>query len=61
MHKAVDKWLSTATQNSISFSLETHVSGKYFLFDGLIELEIKASSAGIEKSLEILKMYQCMV
>ena len=36
-HKAIDKWLGVAIKSNISLSLETHVSGKYFLFDGLEE------------------------
>jgi len=34
-HKRIDKWLSIALKSTFSLSLETHVSGKYFLFDGL--------------------------
>lgn len=34
-HKTIDKWLNTATKSNITLSLETHVTGKYFLFDGL--------------------------
>jgi len=37
LRRAIEKWLPIATQNGISLSLETHVSGKYFLFDGLQE------------------------
>ena len=33
----VAKWLAHAGQLGITFSLETHVTGKYFLFDGLAE------------------------
>ena len=36
-HKTIDKWLSIALKSTFSLSLETHVSGKYFLFDGLSE------------------------
>jgi len=36
-HKAVEKWLSIAIKNNISLSLETHVTGEAFLFDGLGE------------------------
>ena len=35
--KTVDKWLPIATQNGISLSLETHVFGECFLFNGLSE------------------------
>jgi sugar phosphate isomerase/epimerase len=35
--KTVDKWLNIAVKRGISFSLETHVAGKYFLFDGFSE------------------------
>ncbi|MCL2500490.1 MAG: sugar phosphate isomerase/epimerase [Defluviitaleaceae bacterium] len=35
IHKTIDKWLSIALKSTFSLSLETHVSGKYFLFDGL--------------------------
>ena len=34
-HKTIDKWLNIALKSTFSLSLETHVSGKYFLFDGL--------------------------
>jgi len=34
-HKTINKWLSIATKSAITLSLETHVSGKHFLFDGL--------------------------
>jgi len=33
--KAVDKWLNTFMKHDISLSLETHVAGEWFLFDGL--------------------------
>jgi sugar phosphate isomerase/epimerase len=36
-HKAIDKWLKIAIQNGISLSLETHVTGQFFLFNGLNE------------------------
>lgn len=35
--KALEKWLKTAIEMGISFSLETHVSGEFFLFNGLVE------------------------
>ena len=35
--RAIDKWLGIALKNGISLSLETHVTGKYFLFSGLAE------------------------
>lgn len=35
--RAIDKWLPIAIRSGISLSLETHVSGRYFLFDGLQE------------------------
>jgi len=35
--KSVDKWLNKFLKRGISFSLETHVAGEYFLFDGLYE------------------------
>jgi sugar phosphate isomerase/epimerase len=34
-HRVIDKWLNIAIKSNISLSLETHVTGKYFLFDGL--------------------------
>ena len=34
---AVDKWLNILMDNGISLSLETHVAGEWFLFDGLYE------------------------
>jgi len=36
-HKSIDKWLGVALKSNMSLSLETHVSGKYFLFNGLGE------------------------
>jgi len=36
-HRRIDKWLNIAMKNTFSLSLETHVSGKYFLFDGLCD------------------------
>ena len=36
-HKVIDKWLGIALKSDISLSLETHVTGKYFLFDGLAD------------------------
>ena len=36
-HKAINKWLDVAIKSNITLSLETHVTGKYFLFDGLGE------------------------
>lgn len=36
-HKIIDKWLAIALKSNITLSLETHVTGKYFLFDGLGE------------------------
>jgi len=33
----VDKWLGVFMKHSISLSLETHVAGEWFLFDGLNE------------------------
>ncbi|MCL2406802.1 MAG: sugar phosphate isomerase/epimerase [Defluviitaleaceae bacterium] len=36
-HRAVTKWLGIALKSNLSLSLETHVTGKYFLFDGLGE------------------------
>jgi len=33
--KIIEKWLAVTIKNGISLTLETHVSGKYFLFDGL--------------------------
>ena len=35
--RLIDKWLDIALKSSITLSLETHISGKYFLFDGLGE------------------------
>ena len=35
--KVVDKWLNVFMKHDISLSLETHVAGEYFLFDGLYE------------------------
>ena len=35
--RVIDKWLGVALKNGISLTLETHVTGKYFLFDGLTE------------------------
>jgi len=35
--KFVDKWLNKLLDKNISLSLETHVMGDYFLFDGLNE------------------------
>ena len=37
LRRAIDKWLPIAIRNGISLSLETHVQGKYFLFNGLHE------------------------
>ena len=34
-HQAVERWLCVALQSNLTLSLETHVTGKYFLFDGL--------------------------
>lgn len=36
-HKVISKWLKIAVQNGISLSLETHVSGEFYLFNGLNE------------------------
>jgi len=36
-YKMIDKWLDVAIKRNITLSLETHVSGNYFLFDGLEE------------------------
>ena len=36
-HKTIDKWLDVALKSNITLSLETHVSGNYFLLDGLSE------------------------
>jgi len=36
-HKVIDKWLDIASKSNMTLSLETHVTGKYFLFDGLEE------------------------
>jgi len=36
-HKMISKWLDVASKSGLTLSLETHVSGKYFLFDGLGE------------------------
>ena len=35
--RAIDKWLPIAIKNGISLSLETHVFGECFLFNGLSE------------------------
>ena len=37
LHKVMSKWLIISVQSGISLSLETHVAGEYFLFDGLKE------------------------
>jgi sugar phosphate isomerase/epimerase len=37
LRRIIDKWLKTALRNNISFSMETHVFGEAFLFDGLRE------------------------
>lgn len=35
--KIISKWLKEASRSNISLSLETHVTGRFFLFDGLHE------------------------
>ena len=35
--RSIDKWLDIALKSDISLTLETHVTGKYFLFDGLAD------------------------
>jgi len=35
--KTIEKWLEIALKNGITLSLESHVEGRYFLFDGLEE------------------------
>ena len=35
--RAIAKWLGIALKNGISLTLETHVTGRYFLFDGLVD------------------------
>ena len=37
LSKFVDKWLNKMLDNNILLSLETHVAGEWFLFDGLNE------------------------
>jgi len=37
LSRAINKWLPIAIKNGISLSLETHVTGEYFLFNGLGE------------------------
>ncbi|MCL2321723.1 MAG: sugar phosphate isomerase/epimerase [Oscillospiraceae bacterium] len=34
-NEAINKWVKIALQHNISFSLETHVTGEFFLFNGL--------------------------
>ncbi|NLM27387.1 MAG: sugar phosphate isomerase/epimerase [Clostridiaceae bacterium] len=40
--KAISKWAKKAIKSNISFTLETHVSGEFFLFSGLEEFIIFA-------------------
>lgn len=40
--RAISKWARKARESGISFTLETHVSGDYFLFRGLEEFIIFA-------------------
>ena len=37
LHRAIEKWVKAATKCDISLSLETHVAGEWFLFNGLNE------------------------
>jgi len=33
--RVIDKWLGVALKSGVTLSLETHISGRYFLFNGL--------------------------
>ena len=37
LDKSIDKWIKKLSSKGISLSLETHVTGEWFLFDGLHE------------------------
>jgi sugar phosphate isomerase/epimerase len=37
LNKSIEKWLKILKSNGISLSLETHVAGEWFLFNGLHE------------------------
>ena len=51
LHNSIDKWLRVFSKSNISLSLESHCSGKYFLFDGLREY---ASFAAMHPELGVL-------